>query len=187
MYFYAVTNLNINSITHKFLIRGHTQNEGDTAHSVIEKNIKKAKKSGPIYVPDQYVSLIRTAKKKGKPFQVNELAFSDFYDLKALAEEMGFNVIKNVNGDQIKISEIKIIEFKKAEDTYRYKVEYDGTWIAAQIRTGRLKKKSNNIISLKQAYKSKVIITGRKKDDLLKLLKTNIVPKFYEPFFNNLF
>ena len=64
MYLYAVTTLNINSIIHKFLIRGHTQNEGDAAHSVIEKNIKRAKKSGPIYVPDQYVSLIRTAKKK---------------------------------------------------------------------------------------------------------------------------
>lgn len=41
MYLYAVQNFNfINSITHKFLIRGYSQNEGDSAHSVIERQIK---------------------------------------------------------------------------------------------------------------------------------------------------
>lgn len=64
MYLYAVHNLSfINTITHKFLIKGHTQNEGDSVPSVIEKRIKKALKSGPIYVPEQYITLIRTAKK----------------------------------------------------------------------------------------------------------------------------
>jgi hypothetical protein len=29
----------INSITHKFLITGHSQNEGDSTHSVIVKQI----------------------------------------------------------------------------------------------------------------------------------------------------
>lgn len=29
LYLYVVANLNINNITHKFLIEGHTQNEGD--------------------------------------------------------------------------------------------------------------------------------------------------------------
>lgn len=186
MYLYAVDNLNINSVTHKFLIRGHTQNEGDAAHSVIEKHIKRSKKSGPIYVPDQYVSLIRTAKKKGEPFRVNELTFSDFYNLKSLEEEMSFNTTKNEKGDQIKISQIKMVEFKKGENTYRYKLGYEGEWIIAPTRTGRSINKKTNI-TLKQFYKSKIIISGRKKDDLLKMLNTNIVPKYYESFYNNLF
>lgn len=66
MYLYAVENYRINSITHKYLSRGHSQNEGDAVHSVIEKSLKKLKKSGPIYVPEQYVFLIRNAKKKRK-------------------------------------------------------------------------------------------------------------------------
>ncbi|XP_045763000.1 uncharacterized protein LOC123865809 [Maniola jurtina] len=41
LYMYAVHYLNIASITHKFLIRGHTQNEADSVHSLIEKEIKK--------------------------------------------------------------------------------------------------------------------------------------------------
>ena len=63
LYLYAVANLKINAITHKFLVSGHSQNEGDAVHSLIEKNIKRALKSGPIYVPAQYATLIRTAKK----------------------------------------------------------------------------------------------------------------------------
>ncbi|CAH2109212.1 unnamed protein product [Euphydryas editha] len=64
---YAVEKLAINSVCYKFLISGHSQNEGDNAHSLIEKSIKRAKKSGPIYVPDQYVNLIRDAKTKRQP------------------------------------------------------------------------------------------------------------------------
>lgn len=64
LYLYAVTHLNIQSITHKFLIKGHTQNEGDNIHSLIEKEIKKNLKSGPIYSPHQYVAIIKNAKKR---------------------------------------------------------------------------------------------------------------------------
>lgn len=73
MYMYAVQTLRINSITHKFLIAGHTQNEGDNVHSVIEKSIKRSLKSGPIYVLYQYVSLIRGAQKNGNPYKVFEM------------------------------------------------------------------------------------------------------------------
>lgn len=65
MYQYATNTLpKLRSITHKFLIKGHTQNEGDAVHSTIQKNITRALKSSPIYVPDQYITLIKTAKKK---------------------------------------------------------------------------------------------------------------------------
>lgn len=42
-YLYAYAKHSINSITHKFLIVEHTQNEEDSAHSVIEKKIWKKK------------------------------------------------------------------------------------------------------------------------------------------------
>lgn len=69
MYLYAVQKFKIKSITHKCLIRGYIQNEGNNVHSVIEKSIKQALKSGPIYIPIDYVRLIRSAKKKtGNPY-----------------------------------------------------------------------------------------------------------------------
>lgn len=40
LYLYAVQKLDIPKITHKFLITGHSQNEGDNMHSLIEKQKK---------------------------------------------------------------------------------------------------------------------------------------------------
>ena len=68
LYAYCVLKYNkLKSMTHKFLVTGHTQNEGDSVHSVIEKCIKKNLKSGSIYVPSQYAQIIRTAKKNWNP------------------------------------------------------------------------------------------------------------------------
>lgn len=86
--FYAVEKYQINTI------RGHTQNDGDTVHSIIEKFMKRSKKSGPIYVPDQLVTIIRNSKKTGKPFVVKELSFNDFIDIKSLTDNIGYNYQK---------------------------------------------------------------------------------------------
>jgi hypothetical protein len=34
-----------------------------SVHAMIERNLEKFKKSGPIFVPEQYISIIRQAKK----------------------------------------------------------------------------------------------------------------------------
>ncbi|VEN64043.1 unnamed protein product [Callosobruchus maculatus] len=115
LYIYAVLSLeNINSITHKFLITGHTQNEGDHVHSVIEGAIKKFKKSSPIYVPDHYVTIIKQAKKRGKPYRVHEMSFSNFFDLKLMAQEIGIkDVFKNEDGEIVQLSKICAVKVTK--------------------------------------------------------------------------
>lgn len=76
MYLYAVQNLpNIKSITHKYLIKGHTQNEGDSVHSQIEREVKRQLRSGPMYTPDAFVGAIKAARKKSSPFQVHEMCY----------------------------------------------------------------------------------------------------------------
>lgn len=113
MYMHAVSTLNIKSITHKFLVAGHTQNEGDSIHSVIEKSVKRSLKSGPIYEPYQYVSLIRGAKKQGKPYKVIELTHEDFIDFKDACQRQGNNFSITTDGHQIKMTNIKIIKVEK--------------------------------------------------------------------------
>lgn len=95
----------IKAITHKYLISGHTQNEGDGVHSNIEKQIRKARKSGPIYVPDHYVSLIRSEKKPGVPYTVHELCYDYIYDFKN--EGMEINK-RNTDKETFKMSDVKI-------------------------------------------------------------------------------
>lgn len=191
MYLYAVEKYQINSITHKYLIRGHTQNEGDTVHSIIEKSMKRSKKSGPIYVPDQLVTIIRNSKKTGNPFVVKELSFKDFIDLKSLTDEIGYNCQKNTEGEQIKISNIKIIRFVKGSEVCFYKNSYkDITWEKALMKkagTRRSGAKDISSIKTKLAYNSKIPIAENKKKDIQSLLTSNIIPNYYETFYNTLF
>jgi len=58
---HAVVNLsNIEIIDHKFLESGHTQMECDGMHPAIEF----AKKKTEIYIPSQWASIIRMARRK---------------------------------------------------------------------------------------------------------------------------
>lgn len=91
MYLYAVQTLKIKSITHKFLIKGHTQNEGDNVHSVVQKSVKKSLKSGPIYTPDEYIRIIQSSKTTGRPYKVTELSHKDFIDWKTVTHQIGSN------------------------------------------------------------------------------------------------
>ncbi|XP_053603832.1 uncharacterized protein LOC128671409 [Plodia interpunctella] len=125
LYLFAVHTLKIKSITHKFLIRGHTQNEADSVHSLIEKEVKRNLKSGPIYTPDQYIALIKNAKKSKQALNVHELNFKEFYDLKALQEDWGYNFTTNTDGQTVNWNEIKVLSMTKENPTIIfYKTSY---------------------------------------------------------------
>lgn len=185
MYIYAVTSLKYNSITHKFLIRGHTQNEGDAVHSIIEKEIKKTLRSGPIYVPAQYVTAIRNAKKRGNPFSVNEMTYRDFVDIKNLASA---GLKKNVDGDSVKLSDIKVIRIEKSDSNeikifYKTSYFHDYKEMALQRNFNRFCDRQE----LKPLYKSKIKLSERKKNDTKSLIDAGLIPMYYYPFYENIF
>lgn len=192
MYAYAVKKLqNIKSITHKYLITGHTQNEGDNAHSLIERNVKKYLKSGPICVPEQYVTLIRTAKKTGKPYNVQELTHEDFYDLKHLANSTGFGTLPKT----FKLSEVQILKIEKTNPyTLFFKKTFDQEeFESIEIEQGRRsREKSTGLSCLIKAYKTKIGITENKKKSLLSLFNETVnkkgtaIPKCYKEYYLNL-
>lgn len=64
------------TIHHCFLEVGHTQNEGDSVHALIEKSAKNEL----IYTPTEWFCLVRWAKQKGKPYIVEELQYTDFFN-----------------------------------------------------------------------------------------------------------
>lgn len=185
MYLYATQNLPyINSITHKFLIKGHSQNEGDSVHAVIERQIKRALKSGPIYVPDQYITLIRTAKKSGNPYVVEELSYDAVFDLKDLIK-LGLNNLKNTNNDSVKIGNIKIVKFVKGENAMLYKTSYaQSEFEKVEAKPGRKNKTQTNL--LKKLYTTKPKLNEKKKQSILSLFHKNAIPKYYFNYYNNL-
>lgn len=191
MYLYAVEHLNIKSITHKYLIRGHTQNEGDAVHSVIEKSVKKATRSGPIFVPDQYVPLIRNAKKKGNPLVVHELSYDDFIDLKSLNDEMALNFAKNVDGKDFKLTEVKVLRFEQGSEVFMYKTSYkQSNWERIEFKPKKRRSLQATLIkdiTLKKAYSTKLPISENKKVGLQYLMQKNLIKKYYRNFYNSLF
>ncbi|XP_044732349.1 uncharacterized protein LOC123302679 [Chrysoperla carnea] len=178
MYLYAIQKFpNIRSISHKYLITGHTQNEGDAAHSIIERQVARARKAGPIYLPDQYYTLIRTAKKTGDPYIVHELCHKDFIDIKQLTKDQGIQI-------KIPLKDIKILKVIKEEpNTVYYKTsfgfpEYDEITVSKRTRSQNVK--------AKPAYHTKVGITDSKKRGLLSLIEKNCVPQCYNNFYSSL-
>ncbi|CAH2102002.1 unnamed protein product [Euphydryas editha] len=199
LYLYALNEIhNLKSITHKFLIKGHTQNEGDAVHSTIEKRIKKALRSGPIYVPDQYVQIIREAKKKGNKFIVNEMSYSEFFNIKCLAQ---YKFNKNADGEIVKIGDIKVIKIEKTEendDANKIKVFYKTSYIQDEFKEIKLQKQRHNVrnvrtqnsrsrLQIKRLYHTKLQLSERKKDDLRSLVQSKHIPKYYaSSFYDNI-
>lgn len=116
---------NIKLIQHKFLIAGHTQNEGDSVHSIIERQVKRTLKSGPVYTPDQFISIIRSSKKTGTPYQVNELSHESFFDMKDLSNQILPPLLRNNENESFKISDIRVLQVdRNYPKSFFYKTSY---------------------------------------------------------------
>lgn len=91
-------------IRHTFLEKGHTQSEGDSVHSVIEK----AARNISVYTPEQWYAVVRSAKRK-QPYVVVELEQADIRNLKDLQEKTAINWDRDENNDKVIWNKMKII------------------------------------------------------------------------------
>lgn len=189
MYLYAVQVYDIPSITHKFLITGHTQNEGDSMHSCIEKEKKRALRSGPIYVPSQWVPIVKLAKKTGKPYQVNELSTSDFKDLKTLTAEIGNNFNVDTTGNKLVWNDLRVLRAEKLEDrVLMFKTKYDQTDFQkiCVVKNKRGRPCETSQIELHNAYPTPPKLSSQKKSDLLALCSSKAIPEVHHTFYSSL-
>lgn len=189
-YAYAVHKWSVKSITHKFLIRGHSQNEGDNVHSVIEKQVKRFLQSGPIYIPEQYKTLIGSAKKTGKPYIVREMTHDKFYDIKALQESWGTNFNIDEEKKQIKWHDIKVLRVEKEHpEEFFYKTSFSEDFFSKVCVHKRVPQKTRRACSvtdqslfsngLAQAYTEKIELSNAKKRDIQELIDKKVIPKTY--------
>lgn len=169
------------TLTLKFLIRGldttYTQNEGDNVHSLIEKEVKRYIKSGPIYTPDQYKYCVnkKCKKKTGNPFKVQELSYDFLIDLKSLNDQWGYNF----NEDERKTvlwNDIKVIKFLKNEPfTFFFKTLYS----QEDFRLVNMRNKRKRMSSLEDVsvsvFTGKIKLTQSKRKGLNELLRKNLI------------
>lgn len=73
-----------------------------------------------IYVPSQYAQIIRTAKKTGPPYSVNEFSYNDFISLKKLHAELRFGT------GNMKLKDVRVVKFmKETPGVLYYKNSYE--------------------------------------------------------------
>ncbi|CAH2084526.1 unnamed protein product [Euphydryas editha] len=131
---------------------------------------------------DQYITLIKTAKKKGTPFVVHELTHDSFFDLKSLADG---NYTTTEDGQKLKWADIKVIKVHRDyKKNFFFKTSYDTEEFTAVATLS--KKKTNTILVPKKLYKHKLNVSETKKQGILKLIEKNIIPKYYQSFYENL-
>lgn len=186
MYLFCIQTMQIETITHKYLIAGHTENEADNIHSCIEREKQRILKSGPIFIPSEISMLVKTSKKTGEPYNVKEMETSDFYDWKKLSEDFGKNFSLNTDDEKCTWNDVKIVELRKQNEySIFYKTSYkDECFKEIDIR--RKSRKSAKEIVLKKAYTESPSITENKRKDLISLCSANLIPKAHHQFFFNL-
>ncbi|CAG9787842.1 unnamed protein product [Diatraea saccharalis] len=107
MYAYATKIFNIN-IHHHFFEVGHSQSESDAMHALKERR----KKNKIIYIPQQWVTLIRCAKSNGELYEVQEVSQSMILDMKQLLSYYN-NWDQDLNYTKVSWSKIMHIHFSR--------------------------------------------------------------------------
>ena len=100
MLWYCLQKLNMSSITHKYLEKGHAFNENDSVHSIIET----ASKNIPVYTTPTWA-----ATRPKRPYEVKEMTLQDFLDFKKVAENIK-NFEINTKNDKVQWSKIRVLK-----------------------------------------------------------------------------
>lgn len=171
----ALLDLAINEnilITQKYLEKGHTQMECDSVHSVIEIKLKNT----DIYVPNQYATLTKDAKKKNPKYEVKYLSFDFFKDF---SQQLRYQSIRpgKKTGDPT-VTDIRQLSYEPT-GKIRYKLLFSDELQDLPIRP---KFKIN--CELKPLYTERIPLKQRKWKDLQDL-KT-IIPKDFHYFYDSL-
>ncbi|KAH9636251.1 hypothetical protein HF086_009447 [Spodoptera exigua] len=181
MYMYAAATCQV-SIRHCFLEVGHTQNEGDSVHALIERSAKNKL----IYTPQEWYCLVRWAKQDGKPYIVEEMQYTNFSNFKLLLQG---NWIKSDNGDKVQWNKIKEV-FVKSENPnklyYKYDMASNDYNVLSVKKNTRRQCSTDSSVSVEPLYQSNLPIPKAKKDDLINMCNSEIIPSGYHNFFTNL-
>ncbi|CAI6355658.1 unnamed protein product [Macrosiphum euphorbiae] len=186
---YAVQTIDhLQIIDIKYMESGHSYLEADSMHACIER----AKKHKTIYTTREWSLLIQMARIKPQSYIVNVNTYKDFYDFQSMASGTNWN--RNIEGmsDKMKWLKIKWIRFEKSKPfmvQFKYNLS-DEKFMELNVMPNTPKKtpKNTSAIVLKKIlkYKDQIPVSEAKKSDLLSLLKSGVIPKEYDSFYNSI-
>ncbi|KAJ0169363.1 hypothetical protein K1T71_015247 [Dendrolimus kikuchii] len=171
LYLLAVKEFGV-TITHRFLEKGHTQNEGDSVHSSIER----ASDRKLIYVPEEWYCLV-----------LKEMTTSDILDFKSLLSNKNWN--KNTDNEKIqwtRLREVKVHAQHYDRIEYKYNFEDEPKTVIVLRSGNRSTNRLSRDFQIKQAYNGDLLISRDKHKDLMNLCQNGIIPEKYHSFYENL-
>ena len=175
-------NTHLETIDHKFLERGHTHMEVDSLHAAVEH----AKRHVPVFVPADWETVCRLARKHKRPYNVIPLTHESFFDFKMMSSQLPvvgkiswrgtcmirYQRVQGENGSEVDVS-VKD-DFEKELTPIKPKK----TRISSLTATNPPKPP--------KAYKGRLTISDSKKADLLALCKDGTIPAVYHRFYEQL-
>lgn len=171
----AATKHNL-TIEQKYLEVGHTQMEGDSMHSAIERALKNR----DINVPAEYIEICKLARKKPSPYKVTYLnheffrKFDDVQFYKSIRPGRG-------KGDA-KVTDMRAIQYNPNGDIH-FKLYFTEEWKTLPQRKS-VPVKPILLTELPNLHRTKKKISAKKFEDLQYL--KNTLPEDYRQFYENL-
>ncbi|CAH2095416.1 unnamed protein product [Euphydryas editha] len=164
------------TITQKYLERGHTQMEVDSVHSLIERKLKNIE----IFLPSQYATLTKQARKKPSPYRVIQPDHTFFKDY-GIKEYQVYDSIRpgRTSGDDC-VVDLRVLKYNP-DGTIQYKKHFNDDLTL-------LPRRPRNIITLANCvpllFSSRVPILESKYLHLQQL--KNVIPVDCHQFYDNL-
>lgn len=176
----------LNSINLKFLEPGHTHMECDSIHATIENASRYVK----IFVPNDWYTVIKLAKKKGPAYQLSILKHDDFIDFKRFKDNNFKNFSISVDDSVLNWKSVKWLRFEKEKPTtilFKNEMwedfhELDTSYLKRFNRKKVLHEYSTNLQDY-HAYKAALPISRKKYKDLSDLCKGDVIDEVFKPFY----
>ena len=109
-------------VVQKILEKGHTQMEVDSAHAKIEQKLRS--KGTPIYVPANYIDIIKKARDQPEPYKVKYLDHTFFKDFSKIGPFKSIRPGSKV-GDST-VSDIRALQYSSTGISY--KLQFSDEW-----------------------------------------------------------
>ncbi|KAL4711632.1 hypothetical protein ACJJTC_011340 [Scirpophaga incertulas] len=171
------------TVTHRFLEKGHTQNEGDSVHATVERSCRHK----TIWVPEEWYCLARWAKSEGDPYIIKEMKQEEIFDFKAFLANK--NWTKNTANEKVtwtSVREVKVTAQQYDRIEYKYDLNDEPSTIIVIRASTRNKKRLATEFELFRAYDAPLPINKDKYRDLTDLCRAGIVPDRYHSFYFSL-
>ncbi|XP_067635557.1 uncharacterized protein [Eurosta solidaginis] len=162
-------------ITQKFLVKGHTQMEVDSVHSVIERKLKNRQ----IYLPSQYISTTQESRRNPFPYIARELDYTFFKDY----DNKEYQLYESIRpgrkkGDKV-VFDLRVLKYS-SDASINYKLSFESTFLELPHRPKR-KWNKNTPHAL---YLSRIPIQKSKYQHLQEL--KHVIPSDCHYFYDNL-